>query len=784
MLQASEPLSLESTATQETSFRELAHWAIGIVRRQLLVIALIGAFGTSLGVFYILMAPSTYTAESRIVIDTRRVQLLPKATFSEIQFDWAALDSEIELVKSEPVMLPVINSLGLAKDPEFLNSPGVLGSLLGFASPLFSLVKPTKPLSESEARKVALTVLSKNLWVSRVGGSYHLSIQYRSGNPERAVQIANAIAESYVSKQLEVKYEPTKRATQWLEGRIKELNEKQKLAERLVVDFKKNNNVVIADGKLMNEQLIADLSSQISQAKQRISEAKARMDRINAVIRDAQMGRVDAGTVADTLTKQTGATLSDTLNSTVASTLRTRYLELVNREASWSRKYGAKHGAVVNLREQIHEIEGSFLEELKRLGDTYLNTYEVVKSEEQDLEKRFDDAVSRSQPISQAQITLLDLESNAKNLRTMYDEFRQRYADSLQQQSFPISDASITARAALPLEKSGPKTAWILVMAAAGGLGFGVAVGILRELMDGSFYTREQVESALQTPCIAVVPSLKGDNSYNGPTLMGSPKPMLSFDRGLGAGLNDQRTISRGPDICWAVLNSPFCRFAEGIRSIKLAVDLNRSAVNSKKVIGFISSLPHEGKSTIAASLALLMAQASARVILVDCDLRNPSLSRRLAPNADHGILEVTAGRTTLKNALWTDQSTNLTFLPAVTNNPRICSSDILSADATGKLFENLRSRYDYILVDLTPLMPIVDARATTAFVDCYVCVIEWGRTTTDAVKHAFRDAHNISENMLGIVLNKADINRLRRYYPTGESYYRNKHYGQYGFTE
>jgi succinoglycan biosynthesis transport protein ExoP len=785
MLEASEPLSPESAATQETSFRELAHWAIGIVRRQLLVIALIGVVGTSLGAFYVLIAPFTYTAESRIVIDPRRVQLFPKATFSEGQIDGPAVDSEIELVKSEPVAFSVVNGLGLAKDPEFLKSPGVLGALLGFASHLFSLVKPTKPLLESEATKVALTVLSKNLLVFRVGASYNLSIQYRSGNPERAVQIANALAEAYIAKQLEVKYDPSKRATQWLEGRIKELNEKQKVAERLVIDFKKNNNVITADGRLMSEQQLADLGTQFSQVKQRVSEAKARLDRINAVIRDAREGTAAGlGTVADTLMRQTGATLADTLNSAVATQLRTRYLELVNRETSWSRKYGANHGAVVNLRNEIREIEGNFLDELKRLRDTYQNTYEVVKLEEQDLDKRLDDAVSRSQPVNQAQSTLLDLESNAKNLRTMYDDFRQRYADSLQQQSFPISDASITARAALPLEKSGPKTAFILVMAAAGGLGFGVAVGLLRELMDGSFHTKEQVESALQTPCIAVVPSLKSDNSSNDPTLMANPKPMLSFDRGLGAGLNDQRTISRGPDICWAVLNSPFCRFAEAIRSIKLALDLNGSAVNSKKVIGFISSLPHEGKSTIAASLALLMAQAGARVILVDCDLRNPSLSRRLAPNADHGILEVTAGRTTLKNALWTDQSTKLTFLPAVTNNPRICSSDILSADATGKLFENLRSRYDYVLVDLTPLMPIVDTRATTAFVDRYVCVIEWGRTTSDAVKHAFRDAHNISENMLGIVLNKADINRLRRYYPTGESYYRNKHYGQYGFTE
>jgi len=774
MLQASEPLSPESAATQEPSFRELAHWAIGIVRRQLLVIALIGAIGTSLGVFYILMAPSTYTAESRIVIDPRRVQLFPKATFSESQFDWAALDSEIELVKSEPVMLPVINSLGLAKDPEFLNSPGVLGQLLGFASPLFSLVKPTKPLSESEARKVALTVLSKNLWVSRVGGSYHLSIQYRSGNPERAVQIANTIAESYISKQLEVKYEPTKRATEWLEGRIKELNDKQKLAERLVGEFKKNNNMITADGKLMNEQLIAELSSQMFRAKQQVSEAKARLDRSDALIRDARIG-----TVADMGAPQ-GST-GDTANSVVVSHLRTRYLELVNREASWSRKYGANHGAVVNLREQIHELQGSFFEELKRLREIYLNSYEVVKAEEQDLQKRLDDAISQSRPLNQAQVTLFELESNAKNLRAMSDDFRQRYADSLQQQSFPNSDASIFARAALPLEKSGPKRALILVMASAGGLGFGLALGFLRELMKGFFYTREQVESVLQTPCIAVVPSLK---SNKGPTSMENSKPMLSFDRGLGVGLNDQRTLFHGPDIYWAVLNSPFSRFAEAMRSIKLAVDLNSGFVNSKKVIGFTSSLPREGKSTIVASLALLMAQAGARVILVDCDLRNPSLSRRLAPNADHGIIEVIAGKMTLKNAVWTDHSNNLTFLPAGTSTRVIHSSDILSADTTRKLFENLRSRYDYVLVDLTPLMPIVDTRATTGFVDCYVFVIEWGRTTSEAVKHAFSDAYNIRENMLGVVLNKANINQLSRHYPSGKRYYRNKYYTQYGLTE
>jgi polysaccharide biosynthesis transport protein len=769
MLQASEALSPESVTTQETSFRELTHRAIGTVRRQLLVIVLFVAVGALLGAFYVLRAPPTYTAEARIVIDPRRVQLFEKATFSQGQIDQSVLESEIELVKSEPVALSVINALDLAKDPEFLKPPGVFGEVLGLASRLVSVVKPTKPLSESEATKAALGALSKYLSVARVGWSYNLSIQYRSENPERAAQIVNAIAEAYITEQFEGKYESTRRATQWLEERIEELNQKKKLADRAVVDFKKNNDMIMADGKLVSEQQIVDLNTHLATARKQTSEAKARLDRADAVISD------------NSLSADSAATLADTLNSSVIAGLRTRYLDAINREANWSRKYGANHLAVVNLRDQIRELRGSFLDELKRLRETYLSAYEIAKQEEQDLEKRLADAVLRSQPINQAQATLLDLESNAQNLRTMYDNFRQRYAESLQQQSFPISDARIAARASLPLEKNDLKRALVLVIAVAGGLGFGVAVGILRELMNGSFYTTEQVERALQTPCIAIVPSLKSDKGSN---LMGNAKPMLSFDRGLGTDLNNQKTISRDPDICWAVLNAPFSRFAEEIRSIKLAVQQNNGAANSWKVIGFTSSLPQEGKSTIATSLALLMAQAGARVILVDCDLRNPSLSRKLAPNADHGILDVIAGRITLKEAVWTDQSTNLTFLPAGTSGRLMHSSDILSADATRKLFENLQSRYDYVLVDLTPLMPIVDTRATRAFVDCYVYVIEWGRTTSDAVKHAFRDAHNISENMLGIVLNKAHVNQLRRYYPTGENYYQNKHYTQYGFTE
>jgi succinoglycan biosynthesis transport protein ExoP len=367
MLQATKPLSPETaTATaQETSPLELVNWAIGIVRRQYPVMLLVSLLAISLGAVYAFMAPATYTAAATVVIDPRQVQLFPKATFSEGQMDWSALESEIELVKSEPVALSVINNLGLTKNPEFSGSQGVFGAVLGFASHFFSA---NRPLSEFEATRAALGVLSKNLAVWRVGLSYNLSIQYRSGNANRAAQIANAIAGAYITERLEGKYEPTKRATQWLEGRIEELHQKQALAERAVVDFKKQNNMITVDGKLVNEQEIAELNSQLGVAHKQTSEAKARLDRIDAVIRD------------DGLDTKTGPTVTDTLNNPIITQLRTRYLETINKEANWSRKYGANHLAVVNLREQIRDIRGSILEELKRLRGSYLSNYEIAQA--------------------------------------------------------------------------------------------------------------------------------------------------------------------------------------------------------------------------------------------------------------------------------------------------------------------------------------------------------------------------------------------------------------------
>jgi polysaccharide biosynthesis transport protein len=229
------------------------------------------------------------------------------------------------------------------------------------------------------------------------------------------------------------------------------------------------------------------------------------------------------------------------------------------------------------------------------------------------------------------------------------------------------------------------------------------------------------------------------------------------------------------------VTEAPLSRFTESIRAIKVAADLRR-LVREGKVIGLTSSLPNEGKSTLATALAGLIGQSST-VALVDCDLRNPSLTRALAPDAQLGILHVISGEAALTDVVWTDPLARFAFVPAVVQSRLAQSSDILASDAMRKFFENLRASYEYVVVDLSPLMPVVDVRAVTHLIDSFLFVVEWGRTKIDIAEHALNTARGVHENLLGIVLNKVDMETIGRY-----ETYRGNHYqeynARYGYTD
>ena len=209
------------------------------------------------------------------------------------------------------------------------------------------------------------------------------------------------------------------------------------------------------------------------------------------------------------------------------------------------------------------------------------------------------------------------------------------------------------------------------------------------------------------------------------------------------------------------------------LKSENLDRDLKSEKAFSK-VIGLTSCLPGEGKSTIAAAMATLIAKSGVRVILVDCDVRNPSLSRALAPDAEVGVLELIDGKVDLAHAVLIDPTSKMAFLPTVANPDLPNSTDMLASGGAKSLFTALQMKYDYVIVDLAPLTAGFDVRASSRLIDSYLLVIEWGSTKMEAVQYALRNASSVQENIIGAVLNKVDMAVMDRYdsYGANDYYY------------
>lgn len=750
-----QPVTETTVSAEPPSPAEVVTNFVQLVHRQFPIILMVTLLSLLLGVLYLLITPASYTALATMIIDTKRppiFQQTPPVVGASIESGIVA--SQVEILKSEKIALAVINELELWKDPEFVGPPRGFGGIVNwFSTAIFG----NEPPATHEVRvRRALEAFRDRLVAKRVGTTNVLEITFRSYSSDRAIQVTNAITAAYIADQLESRSQSAKETAAWLQERLKELREQALNADREVVEFKNNNKLVDAAGKRIYEQQLSELNSQLVVARTRLSEAQARLDRIETI---TQTGIPDA-------------TVTDTLNSPVINRLRQQYLDLASREADWSLRYGPDHTAVKNLQEQMRGIRNAIFDELRRIAETYRSDLEIAKQREEAVQQALAQAVIEAQQANQAQVRLAELESAAKTARLLYDNMLQRHMELIQQQSFPLSEARLITRATGPLKRSHPLPVPILGASIGAGMMLGLLIGILNELWRHVFRTRQEVSSRLQTNCIAMVPKMR--------SLMAKPERYIPRATSNTFG---PRTIVSDQPFFWHVLDSPMSRLAESIRAIKLAIDTS-DANKSHKIIALTSAMPREGKSTLATALAQLIAHSGAKTILVDCNIRHPSLSEMLSPNAKAGLLEVIAGTAKLEDVLWTEPYTGLAFLPTVANNRFVNSHEILTSEAANSLFNQLRSKYEYVIIDLSPLAPIIDARTTTRFIDSYILVIEWGRTRVEDVERALTDARAVHQNLLGVVLNKANLRVLARYDSRHRNYHSDRYHARHAYSK
>jgi succinoglycan biosynthesis transport protein ExoP len=714
------------------------------LHRRALTIAAVAALTVLAGLAYALTATPLYTATASVLVDNSSIKALrDQAPTSDAPVS-VTIDSQVEIIKSERVLLRVVKKLDLAKEPEFQKPQGLLTKLKNAVSAIVAPDEVTR--AEPIDDELLVEWLRGSLDVRRVGLTNVIDIKFTSANPERSARVANAIADAYLADILEAKYEMGRRAGLWLEDRLKQLSQQTSDSDKAVQSFKTEHNIVSTGrGGLINEQQIGEISSQIILARAQVAEAKARWDRLEQILK---------GDASD-------ATVTESLRNDVIVRLRQQYLEVARREAELSARYGAKHMAAVTLRTEKKQLLDNIKDELRRIAQSYKSDYEIAKLRETTLQNSLDSMVSQTQTTSQAQVKLRGLESAVQTSREVQENFLKKYMEIAQ--AFPVTEARVISQAALPRYKSSPSVTRITAGTAVLGLILGLFFSLGLEAMDTTFRTPAQVEDVLGCRTLGILPNI------GNPKL---PYRALHADALARAGPYGRHVLGEDLGSLRYAVQNPLSQFAEALRHVKLEAGANPLGGREGKVIGFCSTRPGEGKSFVAANFAELVADAGQRCILVDCDLRYPALTYMLSPEAELGFVELAKGAATIERAVWTDAVTRMSFLPAASQRQMHHPHELFALDSVHAAIEDLRKRYDYVILDLPPIIPFADVRAMTHVVDSFVFVIEWGKTSRDTVLSALRAAPGVREKLLGCLLNKADVAKLSRYYRNEESDY------------
>jgi succinoglycan biosynthesis transport protein ExoP len=725
---------------------------MAVARRQLRVLAASALVALFLGFIYIVTAVPLYTATTDLFIDSQKNKNDVASTIAELTFDTGAIDSQVEVLKSEKIALAVIAAMHLTADPEFIGirgtligqAWGVLRSAFDFRSWFVSREK-ADPEKEYDLERSAADQLKDNLEVHRVARTYVLALDYTSPNSAKAAAIANAFAEAYLTEQLDAKYDATRRASGWLQARMGELKEKSLAADFAIQKFKADKGLITADGKLVTDQQLTELNTQLAQAHSETAKAESRYAQITQLVNSGQ----------------TDGAVPDSLANPVINDLRQKFLNASKTEAELAIKLGSSHLAVVNLRNQMAEYRRQIFEELKRIAQSYQSDAEVARVNEKALNTSMTGLVGANAVTNQTLVELRELERESETYRSLYQNFLQRYQESVQQQSFPITEARVITAATTPRSPSFPKRGLIMTLSLFMGLLCGAGIGALREHRDRVFRVASQVRDELGLEFLGMLPAVR--------------HPVVSTEL---AGEELERQIRSTDSLQRYSIDHPLSSFSETLRAIKVAADVTLG--DRSKIIGVISVLPNEGKSTVSKNFASLLAHLGARTLLIDGDLRNPGLTRAIASHAEAGVLEAIRDPRPMEGLLLFEPESNLWFLPTVVRKRVQHSSELLSSAGMRNLLAAAGEAFDYVVIDLPPLGPVVDVRAAASMFDGFVFVIEWGRTARGMVQTILTADETLYDKCIGAVFNKVPMSKIGLYESYGSKDYYYRRYSKY----
>jgi polysaccharide biosynthesis transport protein len=721
------------TATDESGdFRLDVRSIVGILLRHWKLVLAAPLITAAITYAVLSVIPPLYKSEVEILVaDPKRpTNAAEGRQISMLDVDAAAIESEIEVLSSQAVALRVVKALHLDSDPEFIQPSGLAAVLrrLGVGGGSEAVAG-----SEQARLEAAAAGLQKHLTVERVQLSYALRLSVTSVDAHKAQRIARAVATAYLADQEAARQEAIKAGTGWLTGRLTALRARVLDNEAAIQKLKATNGLSdVGTGGNVSQQQTSDLNNQLILARADVAEKRARFEEARQVVSSG--GNMQA--------------IPDVLASPVIQQLRKQQAEVSRKEADLAGRFGPAYPDLVIARSQLKDVDKAINAEVARILDNLKNAYQVAQQREQSLEASLN-RVTQQHGDSPAVGKLNELERLDASDRRLYESFLADFNTIAARATLSDIAARIITPASLPTTPAFPRGHLILALMFAVGGFVGVMLAFLVDHLAGGFKTSAQAEGTLGAPVLGM--------------LFEMPRRRL--------------LRPRAADILAEIVAKPASRLAEAVRTVRIGLAL--SGGGSPKVVLVTSAIPGEGKTMAAMLLATSAAQSGQRTLLIDCDLRSRSASRALGGAARPGLTEVIEERAELDRAM-TSAPSGLTVLTAGTT--KLNPADLLNSHRLNELIEQLRGRFDLIVLDATPLLPVVDAVILARLADRILFVVRWSRTPRTTATEAMRALGGEAQGKIGILLNRVNLKKLRSFgYGFGYGYNYGHAYGKLG---
>ncbi len=674
---------------------------------------------------YCLTATPIYQATIGIIIDKEEndpgtLQAAVFADTSGIEY----YQTMYKILESRSVAYNVIERLKLAENADFFRRADRMDT--------------DNASAQANPKDALIGTFLANLKIMPIKNSHYVNICYQSKNPVLAATIANAMVEAYREHAFAMKLDSIQNSAQWLNDNMAQERKKVEDAERALLNFREKNNIVMdfsGETETITAQKLTKLTYDVADAEAARAEVETRYKQ--AVAATGNQDMLDSLPVV----------LSDSL----IGEMKTQEVGLVQRKSELSKKYGMQHPQMLALQSEMKSLQVKKEQQVQRIIESLNNIYQEALAKEKSLKAALEAQKGAAFSLNKNAIEYTGLYCESEGAKAMYALLLKRFKETSVTENLKIGNIRVVDKAETPLVPIKPQKLRTMLLAIIFGLGAAFGVAFLLEYIDDAMNTPEDINQQLHIPFLGIIPL----RQQKGPT----PEDAETGPPGLES------------------FSSPRSPTTEAYRGIRTNIFYSLPEAEPQ-VILVTSTLAQEGKTTCATNIAITMAQFGYRVALLDCDFHRPQIRKIFAIAQEDGMTNLLVGNKKIDDVVCTTEVPNLYVIPSgpIPPNP----SEILGSTKMQALVEELKQKYDKIIIDSAPIGAVTDSLMISRSVDGIVFIVRAGSTPRKIAGNAVGALKGIGATVLGAVINGLDTHKAGYHYYSNYPY----HYGHYSYGD